>query len=109
MKDEKKQLGDRIPAKMVEALKTIGDILKVPKQQLTEDAIAMWMGKVDPIAQARRDMAMQAFKAGMVECPFKTPAKRMRGVGVEPTAATVSRLAQFFPSLFLKYERQPAD
>lgn len=71
MKDKKKQLGHRIPVRMVDALKLLGGILKVPKQQLTEDAIAMWMGKADPMAQIRRDMAMKAFKSGKVERPFE--------------------------------------
>lgn len=70
MKDERKQLGVRVPVKMVDALKRIGTVLKVPRQQLAEDAIALWMGiKEDPMARTRREMAIKAIKRGKVELP----------------------------------------
>lgn len=73
MKPEKKQLGDRITADIADTLTKLGDVLGIPRQQLTEDAVAMWMGKADPMAKARREMVIKAFRNGKVERPFNQP------------------------------------
>lgn len=73
MKDQKKQLGDRIPAEFTDTLTRLGDVLCIPRQQLTEDAIAMWMGKNDPMLKLRHEMVVKAFKSGKVERPFNWP------------------------------------
>ncbi len=66
----KTQLGDRVSATVAESLSKASKLIGVKRQQLTEDAILLWMGKHDPIIESRRQMALSAFKRKELERPF---------------------------------------
>lgn len=112
---KQKQLGDRVPKAVADALKSIADFTKIPKQQLTEDAIMMWMGKTDPMAETRRNMALQALSAASKVRTRRLVRLEPRAVellkhgGRLPVSRATRKRYQAFGCAVLGFEEWPKD
>lgn len=72
-KSHRTQLNTRVKDTFSEALKAIDEQLEFSQRQIVEDAIALFFGAKDPLAEQRRDLIQAAFKKGTIPKPFSQP------------------------------------
>ena len=70
MKKEKTQLNTRVWVEYADVLNHINKTLKFPQRQSVEDALALYFGEKDPIAEARCHRIRSAIKKGEIPRPF---------------------------------------